>query len=153
MHLSFNLVKSLCEKLTEEYMPMTRDDAEKILLSSGWLTAQPSHFQQEVLRRSVLLSFSAGNYMYRMGDPPGGIYALVSGNVAINSVPSDETPKLMQLGRPGAWTGEGSYITRQPRLIELRAKVPAWMMHLPLDKMDKMDKMAFQNPISYATSA
>lgn len=78
-----------------------------------------------------------------MGDAPGGIYGLVSGNVGILSGPFSETPQLMQLGRPGAWTGEGSYITRQPRLIELQAKLPTIMMYLPLDQMDKM---TFLNP-------
>lgn len=143
MHLSFNLFKSLYANLIVEQMAMTRGEAGKILLSSGWLAGQPSAFQQEVLRRAVLLNFAAGDYVYRIGDPAGGIYGLVSGNVAINSAPSHETPRLMQLGRPGAWTGEGSYLTRQPRLIELQAKVPTWMMHLPLDQMDKM---TFQTP-------
>lgn len=95
-------------------------------------------FQREVLRRAVLARHEADSYLYRMGDAPGGIYGLVQGNLAINSAPAHVTPKLMQLGRPGAWTGEGSYLTRQPRLIELQAKTPTWVMHLPLDQMDAM---------------
>lgn len=117
---------------------MNRNEAERILLDSGWLSQVPAGFQREVLRRAVLARHEADSYLYRMGDAPGGIYGLVQGNLAINSAPAHVTPKLMQLGRPGAWTGEGSYLTRQPRLIELQAKTPTWVMHLPLDQMDAM---------------
>ncbi|MFX8844675.1 hypothetical protein ABTM93_19635, partial [Acinetobacter baumannii] len=42
------------------------------------------------------------------------------------------------MGVPGAWTGEDSYLIRQPRRLELRAMVETWSMHLPLDQMDQM---------------
>lgn len=143
MNLLFNCGQYAYEMGFMSKETITREDAEKILLGSGWLAAQPAPFQQEVLRRSLLLHYAAGDYLYRMGDAAGGIYGLVSGNVAVTSGPAHETPRIIQLGRPGVWTGEGSYITRQPRLIELQAKVPSWMVHLPLDQMDKM---TFQDP-------
>lgn len=39
---------------------------------------------------------------------------------------------------PGSWTGEDSYLIRQPRRLELRALVETWVMHLPLDQMAQM---------------
>lgn len=120
-----------------------REFMEKAVLVSGWLSLMPPAFQQDVLNRSHLIRHQAGEFVYRIGDAPGGIYGLVSGHAALNSAPANETPRLVQLGRPGAWTGEGSYITRQPRMIELQAKSECWMLHLPLAQMDQM---TFQNP-------
>ena len=117
---------------------MKRDVAESILRQNGWLSRQPDAFQSEVLGRSVLLHFSPGEVIYHFGDDLGGIYGLVSGVVAVNTAPQDEAPQLIHMGVPGAWTGEDSYLIRQPRRLELRALLETWLMHLPLDQMDQM---------------
>jgi CRP/FNR family cyclic AMP-dependent transcriptional regulator len=115
-----------------------RDVAESILRQNGWLSYQPEAFRSEVLRRSVLLHFSPGEAIYHFGDDLGGIYGLVSGVVTVNTAPQDEAPRLIHMGVPGAWTGEDSYLIRQPRRLELRALEETWLMHLPLEQMDQM---------------
>lgn len=115
-----------------------RANAEAILRGSGWLSLQPAAFQEEVLRRSILLHFPAGEVIYRFGDDLGGIFGLAEGTLTINTAPPDRTPQLIHIGALGAWTGEGCFLTRQPRRLELRALVETWMMHLPLDQMDQM---------------
>lgn len=115
---------------------INRAAAEHILCEQGWLSQQPEAFRNEVLRRSILLKFAPGEVVFRLGDPIGGIYGLVAGTVAANIAPSMSAPRLIHLGAPGHWTGEGCFLTRQPRLGELRALVDTWMMHLPLDAMD-----------------
>jgi CRP-like cAMP-binding protein len=117
---------------------VTRAKAESILSRAGWLLLQPAAFRAEVLRRSILLHFAPGEVVYRFGDPLGGIYGLVAGTITVNTAPPTETPRPIHLGVPGAWTGEGCFLTRQPRRLELRALVDTWMMHLPLDALDKM---------------
>lgn len=115
-----------------------RAKAEAILLENGWLSFQPPAFQEEVLRRSILVHFPAGEIIYRFGDDLGGIFGLVEGTLTVNTAPPDHTPQLINIGAPGAWTGEGCFLTRQPRRLELRALVETWMMHVPLDQMDQM---------------
>lgn len=115
-----------------------RAKAEAILARSGWLSLQSHAFQEEVLRRSILLHFPAGEVIYRFGDEPGGIFGLVEGTLTVNTAPPNRTPQLIHIGAPGAWTGEGCFLTRQPRRLELRALVETWMIHLPLDQMDQM---------------
>jgi CRP/FNR family transcriptional regulator, cyclic AMP receptor protein len=58
----------------------------------------------------------------------------------VNTAPQDEAPQLIHMGVPGAWTGEDSYLIRQPRRLELRALEETWLMHLPLDQMDQMTR-------------
>lgn len=119
-------------------MPITKADAERIVSQTGWLSIQPEYFRNEVLRRAVLVHFAAGEIVYYFGDPLGGIYGIVTGMIAVNTSPPYAVPRLIHLGTPGTWTGEGCFISRQPRRIELRAVVDTWMMHLPLDAMDQM---------------
>lgn len=118
--------------------PINRDKAETILRQSGWLSLEPPAFQDEVLRRSILLRFPAGEVVYRFGDELGGIFGLVDGALTVNTAPPACIPRLIHIGAPGAWTGEGCFLTRQPRRIELRALIETWMMHLPLGHMDQM---------------
>lgn len=116
-----------------------RGPAEAILGSAGWLPRVPEPFRAEVLRRGILEDFAPGEAVYHFGDPPGGIYGLVSGTVAVNTSPATATPQLIHVGTPGFWTGEGSFLTRQARRIEMRAITQTRMMHLPLSAMDQLE--------------
>lgn len=125
-----------------------RDTAESLLRQNGWLSYQPEVFRSEVLRRSVLVRFSPGEIIYQVGDDLGGIYGLVSGAVMVNTAAPNHTPQLINIGALGAWTGEGCFLTRLPRRVELRALVETWLMHLTLDQMDQMasvDPMVVHN--------
>jgi CRP/FNR family transcriptional regulator, cyclic AMP receptor protein len=115
-----------------------RAKAENIIGHTGWLAQQPESFRAEVLRRSMLLHFAPGDVIYRFGDPLGGIYGLVSGLLTVDAAPPNERPLLFHLAIPGFWTGEGCFLTRQPRRVELRALAETTMMHLPLEVMDQM---------------
>jgi CRP/FNR family cyclic AMP-dependent transcriptional regulator len=115
-----------------------RATAEAVLRQNGWLSTQTEGFQDEVLRRSVLLRFAPDEVVYHFGDDLGGIYGLVSGVVAVNTAPQSDAPQLVHMGVPGSWTGEDSYLIRQPRRLELRALTETWVMHLPLDQMLQM---------------
>jgi CRP-like cAMP-binding protein len=119
--------------------PINRELAERILAGSGWLSFQSEAFRTLVLRRGILMDFAPGDFAIRFGDPPGGIFGLVSGVVAINTSPSNATPRLIHVASPGFWTGEGSYLTRQPRRVDMQAIAPTKLMHLPLSVMDQME--------------
>ncbi|QGN00062.1 Crp/Fnr family transcriptional regulator [Methylocystis parvus] len=117
---------------------MSKAKADRILSGAGWLSEQPEAFRAEVLQRSKLLRYAPGDVVFRLGDPIGGIYGLVDGTVAANIAPPMSIPRLIHLGAPGHWTGEGCFFTRHPRRGELRAIVETWMMHLPLEAMDQI---------------
>jgi CRP-like cAMP-binding protein len=117
---------------------VTRLEADSIVSESGWLTHVPKAFRAQLLQRAILVRFAADEPIFRFGDPAGGIYGLVAGTVTVNSAPPGTTPRLIHLGIPGAWAGEGSFMTGQPRRGELRALGETWMMHVPLDAMEEM---------------
>ena len=112
--------------------------ARDILSSIGWLSMQPEDFQGEVFRRAVPVKFRAGDVIYRIGDAPGGVYGFVSGAVTASVAPPNALPRLLHVLTPGGWTGEASFLSRQPRRIGLQAAIETSAVYLPLDQMDQM---------------
>lgn len=79
---------------------------------------------QRARRRGLLGTRNRHRFMnvshevvYHFGDDLGGIYGLVSG-VAVNAAPQIDAPQLIHMGVPGSWTGEDSYLIRQPRRLD-----------------------------------
>lgn len=122
----------------EIVLDLTRKKAEEVMSQGAWLASMSETFRTELLRNAHLQKFTANQIIYRYGDPVGGMYGLVAGSLTINSAPPDATPRLIHLGMPGAWTGEGPFLTGQPRRVEMRALGGAWMMHVPLDALEQM---------------
>lgn len=105
---------------------------------SPWLARQPEAFRAEIFARSLPQDYAAGEALYRLGDPPGGIYGLMSGVLTATAAPGEAMPQVLHVATPGLWTGEAPYMLGIPRLIELRAVVPCRTLHLPLDVMEQM---------------
>ena len=57
---------------------MTHD----VVLRQGWLSQMPSDFQAKVLERCRPQAFAAGESVFRIDDPPGGMFGIVSGGLA-----------------------------------------------------------------------
>lgn len=117
---------------------ITREHAEHIVSTNGWLSQVPAPARALILQNSLLMRFAAGEIVYRYGDPVGGIYGLVTGTVSVNAAPPDAMPRPIHLALPGAWTGEGCFMTGQPRRVELRALTETVAMHVPLDAMERL---------------
>lgn len=117
---------------------VTREYAEQVMSANGWLSYMPEPFRREIFEKAVVISYEPGQAIFRVGDRLGGMYGLVAGSVSINTASDSATPRLVHLGVAGAWTGEGPFLTGQPRRAELRALSAAWMMHIPLEAMEQM---------------
>jgi CRP/FNR family cyclic AMP-dependent transcriptional regulator len=112
--------------------------ARKIAVSQGWLSLTPPPFHNAVLQRCRLQSCKAGQTLYRVGDPPGGMYGLISGGLGVTVAPGERGPYFGHLARPGTWFGEAAAMTRQPRRVGLTATRDAELLHLPLSKIDEI---------------
>ena len=75
----------------------------------------PASFQRSVVNSCHLRTFENGEYLYRVGDPPGGMFGLVGGGLAIEIAPSERGPYIGGFATPGTWYGEVSAIANQPR--------------------------------------
>ncbi|EGL64070.1 putative transcriptional regulator [Agrobacterium sp. ATCC 31749] len=119
-------------------LDLTREQAERVMTEGAWLASMTERFRRDLLNQAHLQKYDPNQIIYRHGDPIGGMYGLVAGSLTINSAPSDAAPRLIHLGMPGTWTGEGPFLTGQPRRVEMRALGGALMMHVPLDALEQM---------------
>lgn len=117
---------------------ISRENADQIMSTNGWLAHTPPPLRALVLQNARLLRFGSGEVIYNYGDPLGGIYGLVSGYVAVNTAPPESLPRLVHMAQPGGWTGEGCFMTGQPRRVGLQAVAESWVMHVPLESMERM---------------
>ena len=62
-----------------------KSDVDAFLAEHGWLSFTPKDFSTKVLQRIELHEFAKGQAVYRAGDAPGGLWALVEGTVEIES--------------------------------------------------------------------
>ncbi len=104
----------------------------------GWLSIVPEPFRAAVLARVHLMHFKPGEPVYAVGDPPGGLYGLVSGGLGIAIAPGERGPYFAHLARPGAWFGEAAAITGQNRRVGLSATRDTALLQLPLHDILEM---------------
>jgi CRP/FNR family transcriptional regulator, cyclic AMP receptor protein len=112
--------------------------AERMLLRRGWLSRQPERFRRIVLDECLLEQLERGAPIYHLGDPPGGIYGVASGALAVSIAPGEGGPYLAHLATPGDWFGEAAFLTREPRRVGLEAATECVLMNLPLYAMERM---------------
>ncbi len=109
-----------------------RKRAHDVVSQHGWLNFTPPPFRKSVLDRCKLLEFKADATIYSVGDPPGGMYGLVRGNLAISIAPGERGPYIGHFAQPGTWFGEAAAFTEQPRRIGLAVTRDTDVLHLPL---------------------
>lgn len=108
-----------------------RDAAIRPFMAShGWLAATPPHFRDEVLSRCITRRAEKGQQIFGRGDPPGGLWGLVSGTVAIE-VESGQETFLGHFAGPGYWIGAGPTITGQDRSVGVVATQASTLLLLP----------------------
>jgi CRP/FNR family cyclic AMP-dependent transcriptional regulator len=112
--------------------------AEQTLSRRGWLARQPESFQRLVFDDCLLQHLERGAPVYHLGDPPGGIYGIAAGALAVSIAPGESGPYLAHLATAGFWVGEGPFLTGEPRRVGLVAATDCVLMNLPLHAMEQM---------------
>jgi CRP-like cAMP-binding protein len=109
-----------------------KSEVEAFLSVHGWLSFVAPEFRTAVLASTEIHEFAKGELVYRAGDPPGGIWALVEGAVEVESAALGAAPHLMHFGVPGFWFGEGPLIFGVTRLVSVTAGRSSTLVTLPL---------------------
>lgn len=112
-------------------MPVLQE-ARAFLAATVEMAAMPEGLRAAVLERCVLQRYASGESIFNLGDPPGGIYGLVKGAVAVVLGQAEREPFFAHFGRPGFWFGEGSALNDQHRRVSIVASRATTTLHLPL---------------------
>jgi len=108
-----------------------KHDKLKIFSERGWLSLTSSDFRASVLERLAVYEFQAGDPIYRLQDPAGGLWGIVKGSIEAE-MPGPTGPSLGHFGTPGLWFGEGTVINSSPRRTGVSATCPSTLAHLSL---------------------
>lgn len=86
-----------------------------LLESESWFGALSVERRRRLLRHAGVQTLPSGSYLYRLGDAPNGLYALLDGELRMVSYSSAGQEMVAMVVRPGLWFGELSVIDGGPR--------------------------------------
>jgi CRP-like cAMP-binding protein len=115
-----------------------RAQAEQQFGARGWLSAQPEAFRARVLGVAHWREVAPGDALFQQGDPPGGVFGVVSGGVAVYAQVGALLPRMGTIIRAGGWFGTASLATGLPRYISTRVQEPSELVQLPLAAIQAM---------------
>jgi CRP-like cAMP-binding protein len=102
-----------------------------ILEADSWFGGIPAERRARLLAEARVQSVAAGTRLYRAGDPPNGLWAVLEGQVRLKGYPAAGMELLLPILRPGTWFGETSTLDGLPRPTDAAAFEPARVLHLP----------------------
>jgi CRP-like cAMP-binding protein len=102
-----------------------------LLLTGQWFSQLPAALQDQLLAMAQLRRLGPGQRLFRRGDPPCGLYAVLEGAVRIGSISESGKEALLVLVEPPHWFGEISLFDGQPRTHDAFAEGQVTLLNLP----------------------
>ncbi|MBX9764599.1 MAG: Crp/Fnr family transcriptional regulator [Pseudomonadaceae bacterium] len=96
-----------------------------------WFSALPAALQAALLAAAQVQQLAPGQVLFRRGDKPSGLYAVVAGGMRIGAVSASGKEALLTLVEPPYWFGEISLFDGQPRTHDAFAEGPTTLLLVP----------------------
>ncbi|TBV06541.1 Crp/Fnr family transcriptional regulator [Phytopseudomonas dryadis] len=106
-------------------------DLHAHLLQGQWFAALPAALRQALLEMAQEVHLDAGQRLFRRGDAPSGLYAVVAGAIRIGAVDRQGKEALLTLIEPPYWFGEISLFDGQPRTHDAFAVSASTLLRVP----------------------
>lgn len=103
-----------------------------------WFSALPHELAQSLIGRGVLRRLRPSQHLFFRGDPPDGIYAVLSGSLRVSGVTAAGKEALLALLDPPVWFGEIALFDKLPRTHDVQADGEAVVLHVPLADLQAM---------------
>ncbi|VXC47952.1 Crp/Fnr family transcriptional regulator [Pseudomonas sp. 8Z] len=101
------------------------------LLQGQWFAALPPILRDALLEMAQVQRLDAGQRLFRRGDKPSGLYAVVDGAMRVGAVSESGKEALLTLIEPPYWFGEISLFDGLPRTHDAFAESPSTLLLLP----------------------
>ncbi len=101
------------------------------LLSGQWFNHLPALLQDSLLAIAKVRRLSPGQRLFRRGDPPCGLYAVLEGSVRIGAVNEQGKEALLSLVEPPHWFGEICLFDGLPRTHDAFGVGLCILLHVP----------------------
>jgi CRP-like cAMP-binding protein len=101
------------------------------LMSGQWFSHLPVSLQDSLLSVARLRRLSPGQRLFKRGDPPCGLYAVLEGAVRVGAVSEQGKEALLSLVEPPHWFGEICLFDGQPRTHDAYGVGQCTLLHIP----------------------
>jgi CRP-like cAMP-binding protein len=91
-----------------------------VFAARGWLAGAPERLRARIIREGIAVEVQAGACVFRRGDPPTGLYGIVSGAVAVEGGHGRHSPVMTHVFRRGDWFGITAVLDSGPRVLTYR---------------------------------
>lgn len=103
-----------------------------------WFGQLPPALADELLARAQLKTLAAGQHLFFRGDPPDGLYAVLSGTLRVSGMTEAGKEAVLSLIDPPTWLGEIALFDRLPRTHNVSAETEARVLHVRLVDIDQI---------------
>jgi CRP/FNR family transcriptional regulator, cyclic AMP receptor protein len=101
------------------------------LMSGQWFSHLPVSLQDSLLAAARVRRLSPGQRLFKRGDPPCGLYAVLEGSVRIGAVSEQGKEALLSLVESPHWFGEICLFDGQPRTHDAVGLGHCVLLHIP----------------------
>ena len=101
------------------------------LMTGQWFSHLPVSLQDSLLTAARVRRLSPGQRLFKRGDPPCGLYAVLEGAVRIGAVSEQGKEALLSLVEPPHWFGEICLFDGQPRTHDAFGLGQCTLLHIP----------------------
>lgn len=101
------------------------------LLQGHWYRGLPASLQAALLDAAQPRHLEAGQRLFRRGDPPCGLYAVLEGAMRVGSADANGREALLALVEAPHWFGEIALFDGQPRTHDAFAATATRLVHVP----------------------
>ncbi|ALI01682.1 cAMP-activated global transcriptional regulator CRP [Pseudomonas sp. FW306-02-F02-AA] len=101
------------------------------LMSGQWFSHLPPSLQDSLLSLARVRRLSPGQRLFKRGDPPCGLYAVLEGAIRVGAVSEQGKEALLSLIEPPHWFGEISLFDGQPRTHDAYGVGHCILLHIP----------------------
>jgi len=101
------------------------------LMRGQWFSQLPVSLQDSLLSVAKVRRLSPGQRLFKRGDPPCGLYAVLEGSVRIGAVSEQGKEALLSLVEAPHWFGEIGLFDGQPRTHDAFGVGQCTLLHIP----------------------
>lgn len=121
--------------MTEDGSKAGLANAWQRLGTSRWLASCSDGVQASLRQIGRLRRYARGEYVYRAGDPPGGVFGFVDGHIETLIPTLDGQEVVVHRANSGFWVGDLALFAGQKRLVSLRTVSAVTAVQLPNDEI------------------
>ena len=105
------------------------ESVREVLARNPWFQALPGALAEGILAQGMVRRLR-DEIVYAAGDPPNGVFALISGEIRVIQTTAQGRSALLMIASPGAWFGEAAMIDGLPRSSDAVAVGEARVLQL-----------------------